>query len=384
MHTMPTSFRPLALWLLIPLALLSAGFGAPTVRSAPKAPAGAWRIEIAGPAYAQGGSIAVDHQNNPHLAYCGQNDLRYASRGASGWTNVVVEGASCLGTALTFGSNNEPHIAYYSSALKYAHYSGGTWHIETVDSGTIADSRLSIALDAANNPHILYAAFPSGALKYAHLTGSAWQTEIVDAGQAVHPSARSSLAVSSTGHPHICYGTYTSDVIKYGYHDGSAWHLETIAVRSGYESCSLALDAQDHIHMSYLNSDVLGVMGLFYGYNDGSGWQRTRVDTDSSASRWAGSSLALNSAGRPRIAYEVPEGMGDRLIFASLDGGAWQKQTVDAPLASGMYDDVDLAVDGNGQPHITYRVHGSNDIMYATQDPLILNHKGYLPVLVRP
>jgi hypothetical protein len=75
-------------------------------------------------------------------------------------------------------------------------------------------------------------------------------------------------------------------------------------------------------------------------------------------------SIALDRDGRPHVAYvrewDTPPGRrGYLLMYAHLQDGAWEIETVDS---GGNYPS--LALDAAGRPHISYR-SGQGDLNYA-------------------
>jgi hypothetical protein len=82
---------------------------------------------------------------------------------------------------------------------------------------------------------------------------------------------------------------------------------------------ALALDTQGNPHIAY------GGRHLYYAYYDGTVWHRETVE-ESNEGIGAGTSLALDAAGYPRISYY---GVGD-LRYAHYDGVRWQIERVDS------------------------------------------------------
>jgi hypothetical protein len=102
-------------------------------------------------------------------------------------------------------------------------------------------------------------------------------------------------------------------------------------------------------HISYFdrtNGD------LKYTWHNGTSWQIETVDSEGYVG--GRTSLALNGAGQPHISYD---GNGS-LKYAWHDGAAWRIEAVDSVVV--WY--TSLALDGDDQPHISY---GAGIIKYA-------------------
>lgn len=122
-------------------------------------------------------SLRLDAAGHPHIAY-GSDNLYYAWHDSSAWLIQTVDGTWGVSTytSLGLGASSHPHISYYDStngALKYAHWTGSAWSIQTVDDGIrdCGGGHTSLALDADAHPHISYHDGANGDLKYAHWTG---------------------------------------------------------------------------------------------------------------------------------------------------------------------------------------------------------------------
>ncbi|NIV31370.1 MAG: hypothetical protein GWN58_18310, partial [Anaerolineae bacterium] len=254
-------------------------------------------------------SLALDTAGYPHISYYdGTNDdLKYAYRAGNIWHVQTVDSEGVVGghTSLALDAAGNPHISYYDGSnddLKYAHWTGSAWDIQTVDSEGVVGAFASLALDAADNPHISYSYFGiSGksnvALKYAHWTGSVWDIQTVDSEGSV--GTYTSLVLDSAGHPHISYYNGSTSDLKYARWTGSAWDIQTVDSDGsvGWDS-ALALDPEGHPHISYMDHTELR---LKYAYWTSHDWDIQIVD-DSEFVGWA-TSLALDGAGHPHISY---------------------------------------------------------------------------------
>jgi PKD repeat protein len=119
-------------------------------------------------------------------------------------------------------ASGNPAISYHDASngdLKYAHWNGTSWDIETVDSDGWVGSHTSLAFDsccgAIGNPAISYYDATNGDLKYAHWNGTKWDIDTVDS--AGWAGRYTSLAFTTSGTPAISYDEATHHHLKYAY-----------------------------------------------------------------------------------------------------------------------------------------------------------------------
>jgi hypothetical protein len=124
----------------------------------------------------------------------------------------------------------------------------------------------SIALDSSDNPHISYYDYTNGDLKYAHWTGSTWSITSVDT--TGHVGDFTSIALDSSDNPHISYCDLSNDDLKYGCWTGSTWSITSVdsAGDVGYDT-SIALDSSDYPHISYCDYGNYDLKYARYGPN---------------------------------------------------------------------------------------------------------------------
>lgn len=296
----------------------------------------------------------------------------------SGWNIQTVDSAGNVGysTSLALDAGGNAHISYLDNTnvdLKYAAWNGLSWDIQTLDTGGRVGYYSSLALDSSDYPHIIYGYNHTDnhydRYKYAYEDSSGWQVETMpDPSNAGWPG---SLALDSEGQPHMSYMAwqpFTRRILKYGRRGDSSWTYETVDA-SGLGtggSNSLALDSNGRPQIAYSWQELWGgPRRLRYAAASDSGWDIQFVGTAANAG-W-GISLALDSTDHPHISY-LDRSNGN-LKYVKWDGSEWHIQTVDNSGDVGGYE-TSLALDGSGFPHIVYYDDTNQDLKYAAWDGL--------------
>jgi hypothetical protein len=166
----------------------------------------------------------------------------------------------------------------------------------------------------------------------------------------VHPA---SMAQTATARAAILADTPSPNTIS----DSVVWVNTTVA---SVGSCnffgpSLALDSAGNPRLSYFDATH---DALVYAQLTSSGWQTATVDASEAVGLY--SSLALDQHGYPHISYR--DGANDALKYASWDGTSWKVEFIGSSGESGWYSS--LALDANDQPHIAYLGSGQK-LKYA-------------------
>jgi hypothetical protein len=357
-----------------------------------------WVIQTVDPQDGQYSSLAFNTEGNPRISYFYQaeGNLKYAHFD-NGWQIENVDSGACSGTgqrcaldgdcpsgeecigtvgeftSLALDAEGNPHISYlgrfYSSHsydLKYAYYNGSSWQIETVDVDGSVGWYTSLALDSEGKPHISYVDYDTHDLKYIYHNGTSWTVPQV-VGSAGNTT---SLVIDSSNNPHICYNDYSnySYYLTCTHYNGSSWDEPEIVDPTYVDYISLAIDGSNHLHVSYWAS--FPVADLKYAYYDGAGWSVQTVlggrcsgtgtpcannDVCPSGETCAGdvgmhSSLALDSNGNPHISYNEYE--TDTHNYVYHNGSSWVEPQV---VKSSLVGYSSIAIDGTGTPHISYR-----------------------------
>ncbi len=308
-----------------------------------------------------GTSLAIDASNNPHICYHNDDSLKYAHWDGFSWqmeTIVTVADKLIEDFSLTLDSNDNPHICYaVEFGIQYLHWDGSAWQIETVDNAETYCQYLSFVLDSNDNPHIAYQ--DGNTLKYAGWDGSAWQIEAVGTiGESAEYEYKPSLKLDIKDNPHICY--YSDDGLKYARRDEFSWQMKTIATTMDklIEDFSLALDSNDCPHICYVVD-----FGIQYLHWDGSAWQIERnIHFSFPIYGFLGHnyvSITLDSRDSPHICLFSAIWPADWdahcvLKYFYRKPSGWHREIVDRGINVGYRPSFSL--DGNDLPHISYTV----------------------------
>jgi len=337
-----------------------------------------WRLQTLEPVGSDRGestSLAITPDGRPAVAFFRSDAtikraLRLTTAGDCGWSAETVTHDG-IDSSLAFDSSGQPHVSFFDDrllALGYARRVDGTWRVTTVDqegSGGSTGHRTSLALDAADRPHISYLLkFVAGQvftydLRFARFEGVSWLRETVD---AEHQTGwDSSLALDSNGRPQITYHDNGTNQLKHAEWVNGGWSLQIID-RGGRPS-SLRLDSSDTPHVAYHVPPQDG--SLRYAVHRDGVWQHETIDFQGqspSGGTRAFASLALDAAEQPHIAYV--DFNTESLKYASRnDKGNWQIDIVDS--GSGLGDFCSLQIDPDGVPHVSYIDFAHGTLKYA-------------------
>jgi hypothetical protein len=176
-----------------------------------------------------------------------------------------------------------------------------------------------------------------------------------------------SMAVDSNNHVHIsyAYSDETNTYIKYATNASGYWVTSTIdtgTVAAGDDLgfTSIAVDSNNHAHISYYrgtgtNHDVM------YATNASGNWVASTIDSIGNLV-WPITSMAVDSKNHVHICY-YDESLS-ALKYATNASGNWVVSTIDTAAYVSLYG-ASIAVDSNNNVHIGYPDITNKALKYA-------------------
>ncbi len=244
-------------------------------------------------------------------------------------------------------ADGNPSVAYGADAIKFAHWSGTSWKIETVETvGTFQDEP-SLVYGPDGRPAISFRTqLPSVALRFARWNGTSWDVQTVDPDPSV--GGPSSLAFDRLGNPAIAYPAAPDVTVKLARWNGSKWDVEAVELGvKGYRCFpSLAFDATGMPALVH-GSGVVDGPGIRFVRWDGTKWKGEGVAPNGWRAR-----LAFDPSGVPVVAFKEFSPATAKVARQGTTG-EWTTEVVDSlPPGSGGF--ISLRIDPAGKPSLAY------------------------------
>jgi len=269
-----------------------------------------WDIQTvdAGTGVRTGISLAFDRNNNPTVSY-GWGVLKFAQwvPSTQSWQLTTLESryANNDVTSLAYAPDGSPSISYRTITpkggyLKFAKKTATGWTLQNV---AFAGARYnSLAYDAVGNPSIAFSDDIDGdnsldTLKFAHWNGSTWEVQTVESG-VVGYGVFASLAYDNTGKPAIVHGN--SGEIRFLRWNGSSWNPAEI-VDNG-RNLWLTFNSADGKFYVSSNNEI----GQRLSKQEASGWTTELIEPVSAPARvrWI-APLAMSPCGTLSMPYST-------------------------------------------------------------------------------
>ncbi len=287
---------------------------------------------------------------------------------------ITIEATEYLGASISLATaaSGDLHISYTDNnykQLKYAHRTGGTWQITTLQTITGINQILATDIDLGpgDRPYIVYEEESSGysLLKYTYWTGTIWTPPVI-VSQPDSYGCSPSMEVTTAGETYIAYQKcdFNDEGLWLAIYNGN-WQYQPVEQSDDAEFTYPSLVVKDttgFITIAYVQLDD-STPDLHYAVKEGSAFWTITTPYTSTSSYIYNPSLALDGTGKPRIAFTTSEIYDYYAKFAYWTGTEWLVETV-SPLLNERYE-TSLVVDAANRPHMTFIADG---LSYAVKD----------------
>lgn len=342
-----------------------------------------WTIDTIG--FGSKPSIVVDGEDRPHIAFMLEKTsggfIKHAVLQDTGFQETLIDEAYYYGPlAIAIDGNGYPAIAvhHHDTENEYVYRWDGTlWEALEVSSDGHDGWDNSIAFDSDNNIHTSSIdPFQFGSeegIEYAFYDGNRWTKESINGGPANYEFS-TCIQVDSKNIPHIVFYDNIGDNLIYANKTTGEWR-NFIAANKGGMFASLILDEKDLPHITYYEQVSEEQGQIHYVKLEEDEWKSEVVDELFNAPiAFTGSrnltSLAKGVDDKLHLCY------GDRKVmkYATLEEDGWEIDTwldyAESDVRLGAQ--TSLALDSEGQPHITYfellsTSPVSGNVMYASK-----------------
>lgn len=290
----------------------------------------------------------------------------------AGWQSrtLATRGNAGQRSLLLTDSRGRPHILYtqdtLSSALRHAWSDGVTWRDELVVQFAAGQFLGGRPLRFAGSGDTLAAAWQepsSGQVTVATRSAGGWSSRDVPALSQISSFSLGLLR----GRPAFAY--YHQSRLHFAWLDADNQWQSEIADDSGWvgDFNSIAISPDGVVHVAYLQSDALDfryARRTPAAEGEGGSWSQTTLHSYGNAG--AGTAIALDSQGRPHMAYVVHENFGGvnlYYVYETPEGG-WSPSLNAASNRIG--SNLALALDSRNQPSILFSRYGQDAGAYLT------------------
>jgi hypothetical protein len=305
--------------------------------------------------------IVIDSNGFVHICYVSKGDvstnyyhLKYATNATGSWTYRTIDSSANVGSdcQLVVESSGQVHIVYHNAntnQLKYVKGSGTTWGpIETIGASPPTGwgpFSAAIHLDSMNRPCVAYID-DLGNLQYTVKTGASWTAGTILASNIGNSGL--SMDFDQNGYAHIIYFDGTKSRMQYITNQGGSWSSpyspDDYTVAGDY-GLGLKTDSSGAVHIIYRRQSGSEAQIFYIKRSAGGIWDTLPTLIDSRGGYYnEDPDLEIDGGGNVHVVY------GWNAQYATNQGGHWTWKS----LESGVGNNVRLALDQIGNPHITY------------------------------
>ena len=299
---------------------------------------------------------SVLDESNDNLRYSSPIQATFSP--SSGWTSggeeITITGSGF--SDLAFSNTTDDGINHQ-------------WVESTLDYTDEAGRFNSIAMDSNGHLHVVHINGGNYQIRHSIHDGTSWNSvKINDCGSTycwdVH------MVIDDNDELHAAYTTYTSwsETLVYLHYDGTTWTIEEVSSNAKFGPIGIAVDSNNHPHISYAVKGAYCGDGLRIASYDGSSWSYDAIDLGDN--RGCDSAMVIDDNDNIYIAYQNRD--NSKLLIATDKSGSWDSYIVDSGTSpSNLYPGymTSMVMDEQGQFHIAHFDDKEDDLRYSTGAP---------------
>ena len=262
-------------------------------------------------------------------------------------------------------------LAFTTAIAAAENVRAAEWQVEMVDQSGSAHFT-SLRVDKNGNVHVAYVPDAEGhPLKYAYRdrTSGKWFNMTITG-----VASFSTLTLDSKQRPLISFADHGAGLgckLRYAQWDGTAWKVVPINIQTGAVVAyytGIALDANDKPFFSFYdyadpgNNFRLRMRSVFW-VNDH--FEARTIDAQGGSGKF--NVAAIDSKGRPQVAYANVKYETAGLRYAIWNGSSWETEILEGNAGPTPLFSVGMVLDKNDTPHIAYSLTETGTIKYATK-----------------
>ncbi len=247
------------------------------------------------------------------------------------------------------------------------------WQIQSVEPPGVTVKYTSMKIDSFGNVHVAYAIDDGNhyPLRYALWDHALkrWFTMTVD-----ENIGTCSLALDSEQHPHISYTDFAGGRLRYARWDGTKWMKEVLPVNSDNVNYyqSIALTPDDRPTISFY--EYRGPKGTDFKIRlrtvmwNGKFWELRTVDSDEGSGKF--NAMVADRQGHLHLAYANVSAATGGMRYAFWNGRSWNLEILEGEKENnghGVGWSCNIALDKDANPHLTYDDESERLVKYAVR-----------------
>jgi hypothetical protein len=205
------------------------------------------------------------------------------------------------------------------------------WYYYDLDTSVNVGGQSRVVIDSKGKIKVAYRGWNN--LKYSEFDGRNWTT--VEADTAVYGASKVDLALDKDDHPHLLFQDWDYLYTLHSWFDGSKWNRHQLVAKTNdpnkdFYQLAIGSNATGEIHMAYTVADTTTVTGPTMQWSvlgsDNKPSVAMPICNRGRTGKW--NSMTFDASGSPVITYYAFD--HSNLAVAYRENGEWKDQVIDS------------------------------------------------------